>query len=67
MDVQYCDSVGEGTKSVGRSEGQRRDVNEGRCVIVETNYRVYAYTTSVLQVPAHTLLLSFPGSDMEAA
>ena len=34
----------------GGSSSLEAQVEQGRCLIVETNYRVYAYTSSVLQV-----------------
>ena len=34
-------------------------VGMGRCIIVETNYRIYAYTTSALQEQVLSLSLSF--------
>eukprot|EP00288_Rhodomonas_lens_P004707 CAMPEP_0177725834 /NCGR_PEP_ID=MMETSP0484_2-20121128/19458_1 /TAXON_ID=354590 /ORGANISM="Rhodomonas lens, Strain RHODO" /LENGTH=339 /DNA_ID=CAMNT_0019238365 /DNA_START=88 /DNA_END=1108 /DNA_ORIENTATION=- len=46
--VNLCSDADTRSDLVKEEEGAE-EVNEGRCVIVETNYRVYAYTTSVLQ------------------
>lgn len=51
-----ADGARDAAGDLGGSTSLEAQVQQGQCLIVETNYRVYAYTSSVLQVEVLKLL-----------